>query len=577
VVVDTLEYVSPRRDVIVVGAINRSEIDDEEPRPRINVQITSGIDPGETGDGIIHGRITVLDEVNRNGKWYYEEYVSGNGDFTQYGISDATKGCNQIYRLGGNFGNLFLIEPITNLSLPVLERSPPGKSMSFLTTSGYLNVGDIVHNSGLNDWWSWAFDPAEFTKVNSIAEVPGHLSLGLVVQKHKIKPQQYIVDGEEVLCDYIALVVFWGVVPMSDRTRAIPSRWLNGGDALDSEGGKHSYLYGNTYFNYEVDGGSNTDGWWDNPVNNKTFRDFFPSMIASGYVYWNEEDGWTMTMPTKKSLRVLRSTHGNDIVDFQFVNEDKQGPVGRNLFYAGPIQTQPDPSVPTFRHIWQEDLPAITWDFITLKPTTFPPSAHNHDGAYSPLGHQHVLADITDYVPGGGGTNFTVAAPLVLTPGEEEEEEDPSELSIDGLVVNEFGELVWTKTILLDGEVFTLDTNIVAVNSSVNIATDMSFRFLLATTTLDELGTILPTQDYIYVQGDDNHVNVDSTTGAMVIRSSTTGAQSVYFAKDGLLYGKSGTANVAGVGGFAGFIKTITNNTAAPTGSGFKGLMHMIY
>ena len=513
VVVDTLEYVSPRRDVIVVGAINRSEIDDEDPRPRINVQITSGIDPGETGDGIIHGRITVLD-TNTDDYWYLDNDM----EFKQEADNFVIGAYNAISGI-----NYYLIEQRAKI---------PNQGTVFKEYYVYLDntdlwsIGDIRVNDGYAPWSRDYWD-----KVTSVGQIDLTTNTpAIVMDVNVITPITVTVpygNPSTFVATKIARIAVWGPTEF-------PQSWANS---------------------------TIIDGWGPAPV--------------AGDYWWNNGSTpiFSRTKPAGRALYCFRMVEREVILDLRI--DALSAPVARNLFYAGPIQTQPDPSVPTFRHIWEEDLPAINWDFVKQKPTTFPPSAHNHDGAYAPLGHQHVLADITDYVPGGGGTNFTVVAPLVLTPGETEE--DPSELSIDGLVVNEFGELVWTKTILLDGEVFTLDTNIVAVNSPVNIATDMSFRFLLATTTLDELGTILPTQDYIYVQGDDNHVNVDSTTGAMVIRSSTTGAQCVYFAKDGLLYGKSGTANVAGVGGFAGFIKTITNNTAAPTGSGFKGLMHMIY
>jgi hypothetical protein len=115
VVVDTLEYVSPRRDVIVVGAINRSEITDEATRPRINVQITSGIDPGETGDGIIHGRITILDS-NTGSKWYLDEDMAfaDTGSFV-IGGSVLLEGINYylIERLGGGGGEPSVLVTLT--------------------------------------------------------------------------------------------------------------------------------------------------------------------------------------------------------------------------------------------------------------------------------------------------------------------------------------------------------------------------------------------------------------------------------------------------------------------------------
>jgi hypothetical protein len=89
--------------VIVVGAKNRSEITDEATRPRINVQITSGIDPGETGDGIIHGRITILDS-NTGSKWYLDEDMAfaDDGSFV-IGGTVLLEGINYylIERLGG--------------------------------------------------------------------------------------------------------------------------------------------------------------------------------------------------------------------------------------------------------------------------------------------------------------------------------------------------------------------------------------------------------------------------------------------------------------------------------------------
>ena len=38
----------------------------------------------------------------------------------------------------------------------------------------------------------------------------------------------------------------------------------------------------------------------------------------------------------------------------------------------------------------------MTWENITGKPSTYPPSSHNHDTVYSKLGHTHTTADITD-------------------------------------------------------------------------------------------------------------------------------------------------------------------------------------
>jgi hypothetical protein len=92
--------------VIVVGAINRSEITDEATRPRINVQITSGIDPGETGDGIIHGRITILDS-NTGSKWYLDEDMAfaDTGSFVIGGsVTIGSVGYYLIERLGGGTG-----------------------------------------------------------------------------------------------------------------------------------------------------------------------------------------------------------------------------------------------------------------------------------------------------------------------------------------------------------------------------------------------------------------------------------------------------------------------------------------
>ena len=137
VVVDTLEYVSPRRDVIVVGAINRSEIDDEEPRPRINVQITSGIDPGETGDGIIHGRITVLD-TNADEYWYLDEDMA----FADTGS----------FVIGGSV-------VIGSVNYYLIERLGVGSEDSiFVTSVQHFNttncvVGSILeYRADYNDW-----------------------------------------------------------------------------------------------------------------------------------------------------------------------------------------------------------------------------------------------------------------------------------------------------------------------------------------------------------------------------------------------------------------------------------------
>ena len=38
---------------------------------------------------------------------------------------------------------------------------------------------------------------------------------------------------------------------------------------------------------------------------------------------------------------------------------------------------------------------SFTWNDITGKPSTFPPSVHNHDDLYSKLGHQHTIANIS--------------------------------------------------------------------------------------------------------------------------------------------------------------------------------------
>ena len=38
----------------------------------------------------------------------------------------------------------------------------------------------------------------------------------------------------------------------------------------------------------------------------------------------------------------------------------------------------------------------MTWESITGKPSSYPPSSHNHDTVYSKLGHKHITSDITD-------------------------------------------------------------------------------------------------------------------------------------------------------------------------------------
>ena len=38
----------------------------------------------------------------------------------------------------------------------------------------------------------------------------------------------------------------------------------------------------------------------------------------------------------------------------------------------------------------------MTWESITGKPSSYPPSSHNHDTVYSKLGHKHTTSDITD-------------------------------------------------------------------------------------------------------------------------------------------------------------------------------------
>ena len=39
---------------------------------------------------------------------------------------------------------------------------------------------------------------------------------------------------------------------------------------------------------------------------------------------------------------------------------------------------------------------SMSWESITGKPSTYPPSSHNHDTVYSKLGHTHTKSDITD-------------------------------------------------------------------------------------------------------------------------------------------------------------------------------------
>jgi hypothetical protein len=115
VVIDTLEYVSPGRDIIVVGIKNTAEVTDGATRPRINVQVSDGIAPGATGEGHVHGRISVLGS-NTGSKWYLDEDMAfaDDGSFVIGGsVTIGSVNYYLIERLGGAAGEPSVIVTLT--------------------------------------------------------------------------------------------------------------------------------------------------------------------------------------------------------------------------------------------------------------------------------------------------------------------------------------------------------------------------------------------------------------------------------------------------------------------------------
>jgi hypothetical protein len=140
VVIDTLEYVSPGRDIVVVGIKNKSEVTDGATRPRINVQVSNGIAVGATGEGHVHGRISVLG-TNSGSKWYLDENMAfaDTGSFVIGGsVTIGTINYYLIERLGGGGG-----EAVDTAIIVGSTESPDGKSL-------YLN--DCQYSSQCGAW-----------------------------------------------------------------------------------------------------------------------------------------------------------------------------------------------------------------------------------------------------------------------------------------------------------------------------------------------------------------------------------------------------------------------------------------
>ena len=132
-----------------------------------------------------------------------------------------------------------------------------------------------------------------------------------------------------------------------------------------------------------------------------------PEAPLDGRQYGRQSASWTEVTSTGGGS-------GNDgrITDTQITNWDMSYSWGNHVD-AGYLTAEADPTVPSHvKAITTEDIDkwnnppsgggdsgggASTWDEITGKPTEFPPSAHNHDGVYQPVGDYLVSSDLDGY------------------------------------------------------------------------------------------------------------------------------------------------------------------------------------
>ena len=148
VVVDTLEYISPGRDIIIVGIKLKSETTDSETRPRMFVQVTNKLPVGSIGEGHVNGRISVL-AANSGNKWYLDDTMAfaDTGSFI-IGAGKVVGTINYflIERLGGGAGAPSVLVTLTgNFSTFTV-----GKILRFNGTSWELAaIASIVSSKEL--------------------------------------------------------------------------------------------------------------------------------------------------------------------------------------------------------------------------------------------------------------------------------------------------------------------------------------------------------------------------------------------------------------------------------------------
>jgi hypothetical protein len=481
VVIDTLEFVSPKLDIMVIGVKRAAELPANSLRPRLPVSVFTDIAPGSLGDGIINGFLVRSLIVPDPLKWYYQF----NGGFSTYGEMfvcgslEITPGL--YYHLLGRVDVLPIAgEWVDTDTYPLLDGVTTDKPLIDIT------AGDLLVNSlGSNPFAS--------------------------IQSHDIR---FVTRRVNIV----------------------------NGEPIQSPTGR--YLFTPSKGEFAIQD--------DIPNSNKYFVPLSGFLQSSVFT---DENGYCLLV-TNGDGRIQLAV---EYAGIEYIDQEA------NSFFAGPESGQN--AAPAFRKIVVADLPIIPWDKVA-HPSTFPPSHHTHP--------------IEDII-GGGGVNFTVVAPLVLTDGVQPE--DPKELSIDGLIYQDPGGgsdpyLEFTMNVNFANPVFV--NNYLGVRQHMRFDGDIKADFfitpqaipgeLVAPAPADTIMSIYGTMEYSFPSFPGEY-----TTGALMLGDYEGASKVVYITKSGTLWCGLRTGTTVSTAGHAGFIKTITTNTTPPTGDGFYGLMHMIY